>query len=187
MWTSINFVVSFSLRPLFRWFCPVVWSTSEFNSPNKKMNHFICKKPDRSGVKAPWEFRSKYCKCQNGKECLQLVSTTISKFCWIILNIFLTSAPYVCSVWRHAGESSEQHPVDERPRDWPCHAPNIQNLPDPQSHIEPSWWPHGVTVAACVYALPYWDVCMDLCVCERACVCVCVSECGRDTGIVFAL
>lgn len=45
---------------------------------------------------------------------------------------------FVCSFWRHAGESPQQHSVDERPRDGPRHASNIQNLPDPQSHIKPS-------------------------------------------------
>lgn len=37
----------------------------------------------------------------------------------------------------------------------------------------------GVTVAACVYALPYWDVCMDMY------VCVCVYPSVAETQVLF--
>ena len=39
--------------------------------------------------------------------------------------------------------------MDERPRNWACHAADLQNLPDTESHIEPTVC---VSVCVCVYA-----------------------------------
>lgn len=118
----------------------------------------------------------------------------IPRLCWVQADLFRmhefsqwnTNVEFasrvcvcVCSIWRHVGESFEQHPVDERPRDWSRHASNIQNLPDPQSHIDPlvtnpSSPPQTcVTVAACAHVGWCWGI---KCVNECVTVCVCVRQ-----------
>lgn len=96
-----------------------------------------------------------------------------------MMNLFLVC---VCSIWRHVGESFEQHPVDERPRDRSCHASNIQNLPDPQSHIDPLVINLSVPPNVCDGgSLCTCRMILGDQVCEWVCVCVC------DKSIILAL